>query len=126
MDLSIIIVNWRSVEYLRLCISSIYKHTVGISYEIVVIDNASGDGVEDIIRNEFPKVIFILSSHNIGFAKANNLAYALTSGDILVFLNPDTELNHNAFALMVAHLREHASAGAVGARLLNTDGSLQT
>lgn len=126
MDLSIIIVNWRSLDYLRACISSIYQATHAITYEIIVIDNASGDGCEKVIPQEFPDVVFIPCQQNLGFGKANNLAYALSSGEILLFLNPDTEVKDNSFARMVAHLRLDKSFGVVGACLLNSDGSVQT
>jgi|HubBroStandDraft_6_1064221.scaffolds.fasta_scaffold201988_2 N-acetylglucosaminyl-diphospho-decaprenol L-rhamnosyltransferase len=126
MDLSIIIVSWRSLEDLRVCLKSVYSHTRNLSYEVIVVDNASGDGTESAIRTEFPRVDFIQSLHNLGFAKANNLGYLKSSGDILVFLNPDTEITEDVFARMAAHLRAESRVGAVGARLLNKDGSLQT
>ena len=126
MDLSIIIVTWKSLAYLRLCLASIVRETRGITYELIVIDNASDDGAEESIRLEFPQVIFIQNSTNLGFARANNVGYCRSSGDVLAFLNPDTELLDNVFLEMVAHLRHSPGIGAAGARLLNTDGSLQT
>jgi hypothetical protein len=126
MDLSIIIVNWNSVDYLRACLSSIYRETGGITFEVIVIDNASSDGCEGVIREEFPNVVLIQSTENLGFARANNLGYTRSSAAILLFLNPDTEIRQDVFTKMVGHLRSYPSAGAVGARLLNSDGSLQS
>ena len=126
MDLSIIIVTWRSLEYLRACIHSVYRETQNLAVEIIVVDNASGDGSEALIRDEFPHVKFFQSHENLGFARANNMGYAHSSGEVLLFLNPDTEIRADVFAEMVAHLCSHPAAGAVGARLLNSDGSLQT
>jgi len=126
MDLSVIIVNWNSADYLRSCLLSLYRETHGIRFEVIVVDNASFDGSEAMVRSEFPGVLFIQSEKNLGFARANNLGFSKSSGDFVLFLNPDTEVIGNALEGMVACLRAHSSAGAAGARLLNTDGTLQT
>jgi GT2 family glycosyltransferase len=126
IDLSIVIVTWRSLDYLGACLASIYSTTKDLTHEIIVVDNASGDDCERVIHAEFPEVLFIASQHNLGFAKANNLGFRHSSGETLLFLNPDTVVRDNVFARMVAHLRTNASAGAAGARLLNSDGTLQT
>lgn len=126
IELSIIIVTWKSLEDLRISISSVYRNTRDISYEVIVVDNASGDDTEHVIRTEFPGVLFVQSHSNLGFARGNNLGYARSSGEMLLFLNPDTEITHNVFARMIAYLRGNVNAGALGARLLNSDGTLQT
>jgi N-acetylglucosaminyl-diphospho-decaprenol L-rhamnosyltransferase len=126
MDLSIIIVNWNSAEYLRDCLASLYRETLRITFEVIVIDNASYDGCEKLLRKEFPRVFFIQSEKNLGFSKANNVAFSRSRGEIVVFLNPDTEILGGALEEMVACLRSSSVAGAAGPRLLNTDGSLQT
>jgi len=92
IDLSIIIVNWNSKDYLRKCIASILATTRGIEFEIVVIDSASFDGCDKMMREVFPKVRFIQSDKNLGFARSNNLAFHASSGRNILFLNPDTEL----------------------------------
>ena len=126
MDLSIIIVNWNSADYIRKCISSIYENTEGIDFEIVVVDNASYDDCKSILKNEFPEVIFIQSKKNLGFAKANNLGFKYSSGKVLLFLNPDTEILGEAINRMYFHLIALTDAGAIGCKLLNTDLSIQT
>ncbi len=126
IDLSIVIVTWRSLDFLRACLASIHATTRDISYEIIVVDNASGDDSERVIREQFPDVLFIASEHNLGFAKANNLGVRYSSGKTLLFLNPDTVLTDNVAAVMTESLQSDTSAGAAGARLLNSDGSLQT
>lgn len=126
VDLSIIIVNWNSADYLRSCLTSVHSETRGISFEVIVVDNASYDGSEKMVRDLFPGVKFVQSDSNLGFARANNLGFLQAKGNILLFLNPDTEVVDGALATMTASLRADASAGAAGARLLNTDGSLQT
>ena len=105
MDLSIIIVNWNSKEYLNQCIASIFSQTPDIEFEIVVIDNASYDGCEKILHQNYPQVKFIQSHKNKGFAKANNEAFCVTKGQNLLFLNPDTELNGTAIQNLQYQLR---------------------
>ena len=126
IDLSIIIVNWNSANYIRKCISSIYENTKGIDFEIVVVDNASYDECESILKSEFPHVIFVQSTRNIGFAKANNLGFKYSFGETLLFLNPDTEIIGPALNQMLSFLQSTPDAGAVGCKLLNSDLSLQT
>jgi hypothetical protein len=127
MNLSIIIVNWNSTDYLRRCLASIYRETKGISIEVVVVDNASrDDSCARLIRDEFPSVVLHCSSKNLGFARGSNLGYDLSTGEVLLFLNPDTEIQSDVFTRMVKGLGSASSAGAIGSRLLNSDGSLQT
>jgi N-acetylglucosaminyl-diphospho-decaprenol L-rhamnosyltransferase len=127
MNLSIIIVNWNSTGYLRHCLASIYRETKEISVEIVVVDNAShDDSCAKLIRDEFSNVTLYCSKENLGFARGSNLGYELSSGSVLLFLNPDTEIQSNVFTCMLKELESMAGTGAVGSRLLNTDGSLQT
>ena len=126
MDVSIIIVNWNSKEFLKDCLGSVERHTAGIAYEIVVVDSGSFDGCDEMLREEFPQVQFIQSEANIGFAGANNLAYRRVHGRHILFLNPDTELTSAAVNIMLDHLEHHSDAGAVGCKLLNRDGSIQT
>jgi len=126
MDLSIIIVNWNSREYLGQCIASILSETHGIEYEIVVIDNASFDGSGEMLRECYPQVRFIQSDVNLGFAKANNAAFHQSRGRHVLFLNPDTVLVGPAVNTMLYHLRKLPDAGAVGCKLLNGDKTVQT
>ena len=126
MDLSIIIVNWNSKEYLKRCLNSIYSQSIRLIYEIIVVDNASFDGCDRILKDEFPDVIFIQIKKNIGFGKANNLGFQHTSGRNLLFLNPDTEILGPAIYTMYHYLEKIPDAGAAGCTLLNSDQSIQT
>lgn len=125
-DLSIIIVNWRSKDYVRQCLNSIEANTGKLSLEIVVVDNASFDGCEEMIVNEFPNALFIQLEKNIGFAGANNLAFSRSKGRNILFLNPDTKLQEHALERLVAELESHVDAGLIGAHLLNADLTVQT
>lgn len=125
MDLSIIIVNWKSADYVKECLLSIMKVPPRFTFEVIVIDNASFDSCDRMLANEFPSVLFLQNHQNSGFARANNLAAAKAQGRALLFLNPDTEVQPGALDHLMTVLDTHPDAGIVGARLLNTDGSLQ-
>jgi GT2 family glycosyltransferase len=126
MDLSIVIVNWNSTAFLRECLRSIYATATNLQFEVIVIDNASFDGSEMMVRREFPAVEFIQSRNNLGFAGGNNVAFAHSTGRNVLFLNPDTELTGDALRVMCSALDATPDAGVVGCRLLNSDLSLQT
>jgi hypothetical protein len=126
LDLTIIIVNWNSAAFVRKCLSSIYQNTRTIRFEVIVIDNASHDGCGAMIERDFPAVRFIQSADNSGFARANNLGFQHSSGRNTLFLNPDTEVVGPAIERLVQFLDATPQAGVVGARLLNSDHSIQT
>lgn len=121
VQLSVIIVNWNSVQFLETCLTSIYSFLSGMTFEVIVVDNASYDGSAGLIRTRFPNATFVQSDKNLGFSKGNNLGYKYSSGDTLLFLNPDTELLDNGVVQMFDHLHSSSSVGAVGCRLVNSD-----
>ncbi len=124
-DLSIIIVNWNSREFLRKCLLSLRAAGSSVAYEVIVVDNASYDGCEEMLRSEFTNVLFVQAGANLGFARGNNLGVTHSKGRELLFLNPDTEVVGSALSTLVATGRADQKVGIVGARLLNSDGSLQ-
>ena len=125
LELSIIIVNWRSVEFLQKCLHTIYTTTRGVEFEVIVVDNASFDGAAEMSSRVFPQVRFVQGQKNIGFAKANNLGFRYSAGENLLLLNPDTEIVRDAIPAMLSVLRSNSDAGIVGCKLLNSDGSIQ-
>lgn len=126
MDLSIIIVNWNSEEYLRECISSINRWTEEILYEVIVVDNASPSSSVDSVKEQFPAIKLIKSGKNLGFSGANNVGFRESAGDFVLFLNPDTKLNSPAIDLMMKAVQRLPNAGVAGCKLLNGDLSVQT
>lgn len=126
MDLSIIIVNWKSADYCADCLASIYASKIRVSFEIIVIDNASFDGCDLMLEKQFPNVRFVQGKTNAGFAKANNEAFLHATGDKLCFLNPDTEIRGEALQTLYDSFERNPTAGALGALLFNGDGSVQT
>jgi GT2 family glycosyltransferase len=125
MDLSIIYVNWKSVNYLLDSIASVYEFTRGIEFEIIVIENASGDDLE-VVSQRFPEVRVFKSDANLGFAGANNLGVRMSTGEYVAFLNPDTKLIEPAFNVMLDVIKELPDCGILGCKLLNADLTVQT
>lgn len=118
MDVSIIIVNYNTKELLKKCIKSIYDKTQDLSFEIIVVDNGSVDGSQQMVINDFPKVILIASQENLGFGKANNLGVTMSNGNYIFFLNSDTLLLNNAVKLFYdffesTHNKGFSMAGSV-------------
>lgn len=126
MDVSIIFVNWNSVDYLRDCVASIRQYTEGLSYEIIVVDNASPAGDADVIAREFSNIIFIRSDENLGFAGANNLGFKRSSGKYILFLNPDVKLTTPLINILSQRAQAMPQAGIMGGKLLNRDLTVQT
>jgi GT2 family glycosyltransferase len=125
-DLSIICVNWNSLDYLLECIASVYEHTPEISFEIIVVDNASPEGRVEILAQQFPLVKLVKCDNNAGFAAANNLGFRQSVGQYILLLNPDTKLIGPTINIMLKQIKTLPDAGIVGCKLLNTDLSVST
>ena len=132
VDLSIIIVNWNGRDLLAKCIESIVKNPPSVPYEIVVVDNASTDGSVEWLRaaqtDELVKgasLRVIENIENVGFGRANNMAFRQTSASMVFLLNSDAEVREGAIDRLIETLKSNEKAGGCGPKLLNTDGSLQ-
>lgn len=125
MDLSIVIVNWNTLGLLREVLASTFGNLGGIAAEVIVIDNASSDGSADMVAAEFPQAILIRNAENRGFAAANNQGFAVAKGRHILLLNSDTVVLGGVLAASVAWLDAHPDVGAMGCRVLNTDGTMQ-
>lgn len=123
-DLSVIVVNYNTADCLARCLNSV-KSQSGVNAEVIVADNASRDGSQDLVRNEFPWVHLIANGENLGFAKANNQALKLCKGRYTYFLNPDTEVGPGTFRTMIDFMDSNAEVGLAGTKIVNPDGSLQ-
>lgn len=124
-DLSVIIVSWNVRELLRRCLSSVFD-SEGPELEVIVVDNASQDGSAALVHQDFPQARLIQNRENLGFTKANNQALAESLGRYLLLLNPDTEVVGQALTTMVSYMDAHHGVGALGPKLLNPDGSVQS
>ncbi len=126
VDLSIIIVNYKTRSYLEPCLESIKACRPSVSHEVIVVDNASYDGSKEMIEAKYPDTIYIQSDANLGFAKANNLAGKRALGRAFLFLNPDTLVLGTALETLYESLQSDPASGSAGPVLLNSDMTLQT
>jgi GT2 family glycosyltransferase len=139
MDLSIIIVNYNGLDFLQKCVDSIIKYLhppyaeANLEFEIIIVDNASTDKSTVFIKEGFLEckecaVKLIESRENSGFSKGSNLGAGAALGDFLLFLNPDTEFVQGGFDEIIAFYKGKSDTGrigAVGAKIVNDDGSMQ-
>lgn len=125
IDLSTIIVNRNTHDLLAQCLQSVYDTTSNLDFEVIVVDNASTDGSQAMIRQRFPQVCLIENDQNAGFARANNQALTVSQGRYSLLLNSDTIVLPQALEKMIHFADAHAEAGIIGCKLLNSDGSLQ-
>ncbi|MBB6369005.1 glycosyltransferase family 2 protein [Chryseobacterium shigense] len=123
MKLSVIIVNYNVTGLLRNCLLSIRKYAEGENYEVIVIDNASTDTSWGDLIPEFPKVHFISSEHNDGFAVANNKAVKTAAGEYVLLLNPDTELEGFYMEDLLDFADSKTDFGCLGVRMHDAEGN---
>lgn len=124
MDVSIIIVSYNTWFYLQPCLETIRRNTKNLSYEILVVDNASSDGSQDKIRKYHKEVILLENEENMGFAKANNQALEIAKGDYIFLLNADTLILNDGITRALEYSKRNDIA-IIAPRLLNRDKTLQ-
>ena len=121
---SIIVVNYRTRDMTLECLRSVLRETREVRFEIVLVDNASGDGLVEAAAKAFPGIRLLPLAENIGFARANTLAAEHARGNYLLLLNPDTVVLDRAIDRLVAFARARPRAKIWGGRTLYSDGSL--
>ena len=137
IKVSIIIPSWNTKDLLRNCLESLIrldspKNSLKFAIEIIVADNGSTDGsVEEIkkeklkMKNDKVKLKIILNKTNLGFGAANNQGMKIAQGEYFLLLNSDTVVKNRAPLKMAEFMDKHPEVGALGCKLLNSDGSLQ-
>lgn len=125
MDVSIVIVNYNTISLTEQCIRSVIEHTKDVEYEIIVIDNNSGDDIETsipaIFGNSKCRITCRKLSENVGFGRGNNEGFKMANGKYLFCLNPDTILINNAVKILRDFLDCHSEVGACGGNLFSKD-----
>ncbi|MEK7131106.1 MAG: glycosyltransferase family 2 protein [Patescibacteria group bacterium] len=124
MDLSIITVTWNSADLIGEQIKSVKAGCKNISFEEIVVDNASTDKTAEIIANEFRDVKLIKNDRNTGFAFSNNQAAKLAQGEFLLFLNPDMRAEEGSLDKIVEWMRNRPDAGLASCKLVDQNGNL--
>lgn len=127
MDVSIIILNYKTAGLVKHCIKNAMASLVHqpLTYEIIVVDNGSYDGCLEFVSKNHPEIICVQTGKNKGFAAGNNAGMRAARGDYMLILTPDVTVLDNAIGNLVAFMRAHPHVGLAGPRLNNPDGSFQ-
>lgn len=122
MDLSIIIVNYRTKGLLLDCIGAIYNHTpLPLNFEVIVVDNGSGDDSAEAVNTKFDRVKLIVNKDNLGLARAINKGLSVSGGKYILLLGPDIVFSSQIFTKMVEFMDMHPDVGAVAPLLLDSN-----
>lgn len=122
-DISVIIVNWNSGDYLFNCVSSVLEFSGRLSVEVVVVDNCSDDNSLEKIQ-ELSSVKVIVNDSNLGFSRACNIGAFNATGSFLLFLNPDALVFEGTLDTVFSFMTDPSNArvGICGTQLLNEVG----
>lgn len=125
MELSSVIVSYRSREPLLQCLATLEADAAGLAHETVVVDNDPGDRALEAIARDFPGVRGIANAENVGYARAINQGLAATRGEFVLAMNPYCVLERGSLAALIGYLRAHPRTAVVGPKILDSDGALQ-
>ena len=125
VDVSILIVCYKSRDLIADCLESVEKFTIGCTYEVLLVD-CSNDGTVDFVRSRFPRTRIIENSENLGFGGGNNFLARYATADYILLLNPDVILTDDAISELYRTALEFPQAGAVGGRTRLPNGSRDT
>ena len=122
MKLSVVIVNYNVEHFLEQCLYSVRRAMQDIEGEVFVVDNNSVDGSLKMLAAKFPEVKVIANKDNVGFAKANNQAIRISTGEYVLLLNPDTVVEDDTFSKCIAFMDSHPDAGGLGVKMVDGKG----
>jgi GT2 family glycosyltransferase len=122
---SVIVATWNAANVLGPCLDSIQRQRVDGGFETIVVDNASTDSTQEVLRGYGGRLRVLVNDHNARYAGANNQAARIADGGVLFFLNSDTELRGHDVLERLASAAEASGVGVTGPRLVNPDGTLQ-
>ena len=121
--LTVVIVNYNVKYYVEQCLMSLQRALADVDAEVYVVDNHSQDGSVEYLSERFPSVNIIRSQHNLGFARANNLAIRQSESEYVLLINPDTFVGEQVVTQAIRFMDDHENAGGLAAWMLKTDGS---
>lgn len=125
-ELSVVLVNTNNGNVIRPCLDSVFRHTSGLDYEVIVVDNGSTDGSLEMLKKEYARRIRLIENGaNRGFSKANNRGMEAAEGRAVILLNSDTELRDNALKQLYDFLFSRDNIGACGGTLIYPGGAPQ-
>lgn len=128
-DIAVVIVNYNMKDLIEACLKTLYLdfQDDALSVEVLVVDNHSEDGVEDVLKQRFPHVRFVAQDANRGFGAAQNKGIALADAHYVFILNPDTKFlpGQHTLRRLYAYMEAHPKVGMIGPKIVYPDGSLQ-
>ena len=124
-DLTISIVSYNSLSFLKECLKSISENSPRLKYEIIVVDNASSDGTVEFVKKEYPLVTLISNKKNVGFAAANNKAMQKSNSKYILLMNSDCRVFKKSLDNLVLFMEKNPDAAVAGPRIINSDGTIQ-
>jgi len=120
-DLSVVIVSWNAVDYLRQCLASLMATSLDCVRQIIVVDNDSADGSADMVEREFPEVTLVRTGANLGFGRANNVGIAMVSTPYVALVNSDAVVHPGCLQTLQGYLAANPDVGLVGPRVIGGD-----
>ena len=124
-DLTIVIVSYNSLSFLKECLNSILSNPPGVGHEIIVVDNASADGTGEFVKKNYPEIILIPNNRNIGFAAANNRAIEKSCSKYVLLINSDCMVYKKSLGSLVEFMEKNPEVGIAGPKIVNSDGTIQ-
>lgn len=124
-DISIIIVNWNTKDYLLKCLDAVYQYSGNLDLEVILVDNGSQDESSHAVTLKFPDVKIIQNQTNAGFVRGNNQGYAISTGKYILLLNTDAFINASTLPSLFEHMENYPDTGAAGCKLFYADQTLQ-
>ncbi|MDH7513562.1 MAG: glycosyltransferase family 2 protein [Clostridiales bacterium] len=124
-ELSIVLVSYNDRVRLGRCLFSLEEEAKNLGAEVVVVDNNSADGSQELVRTSFSWAKLIENSENLGYAKGNNRGIQGSRGKFVLLLNPDTVVPSGALSTLLAELKARPEAGAIGPALVHEDQTFQ-
>lgn len=125
IDVSVVIVTYNSSRFMRACLPAVKTAAMGISYEVLVVDNASSDDTLAVVAEVLPAAQVIRNDVNSGFAGANNQGIEAGRARYVMLLNPDTVAGEGSISTLVSYMDSHPRAAIAGPRLHGLDGGLE-
>jgi GT2 family glycosyltransferase len=125
VDLSVVIVSYNVRLFLDHCLQSVFRAARDLRVQVIVVDNASQDGSAEMADRRYPQACLIENRENMGFARANNQAFAVAKGEAVLILNPDAFIQENTLRVLLTRLSSSREVGAVGPMILLPDGRFE-
>ncbi len=124
-SISVVVVSYNVRPFLDHCLRSLQRASQGGDVQIIVVDNASSDRSAEMVEERYPDVLLIRNRENIGFARANNLAFEKACGDFVLILNPDSFVQEDTLSILAERLMRMPDVGAVGPKIILPDGRFE-